>query len=183
MPRQSNLLVHRLDRNEAHVALTGGGGDRLGVVAIVLGSAALAKRRDELGSHQPRLQAIVLAATPPMVRAAARLHRHGRAGRDVRQPLLEGLSRSRRSLTRPAASTEHTANTGCAKSTPMVIVRMGSSSSRFTDGENHHGPSRPSGYPQGWGASFLLVQAEAASFPVTWPVKLGMWLAPPRVSA
>jgi hypothetical protein len=40
---------------------------------------------------------------------------------------------------------------------------MGSSSSRFNDGENHHGPSRPSGYPQGWGASFLLIQADAAS--------------------
>jgi hypothetical protein len=32
---------------------------------------------------------------------------------------------------------------------------MGSSSSRDTDGENHHGPSRPSGDPQGWGASFF----------------------------
>src|SRR5690606_33734656 len=45
----------------------------------------------------------------------------------------------------------------------MVIVRMGNSSSRHTDGESHHGPSRPSGYPQGWGVSFLLIQADAAS--------------------
>ncbi|MGE8212092.1 MAG: hypothetical protein ACN6Q8_00735, partial [Stenotrophomonas sp.] len=50
-----------------------------------------------------------------------------------------------------------------AKSTPMVIVRIGNSSSRHTDGESHHGPSRPSGYPQGWGVSFLLIQAKLAS--------------------
>ncbi|MFH2077761.1 MAG: hypothetical protein ABIJ73_03455, partial [Pseudomonadota bacterium] len=53
-------------------------------------------------------------------------------------------------------------NTCFAKSTPIVIVRMGNSSSRHTDGENHHGPLRPSGYPQGWGVSFLLIQADVA---------------------
>ena len=35
---------------------------------------------------------MVLAAARAMVRAATRLHRHGGAGRDARQPLPEGFT-------------------------------------------------------------------------------------------
>ena len=86
MPAQSHLLVDVLDWHEAHVALPRCGRDRLGVVAVILAARALAVRRDELGGNDPRLQAVIQAATRPMVRPAARLHRHHRAGRQLGQP-------------------------------------------------------------------------------------------------
>lgn len=83
---QARLLVDRLHRHEAHVALPGGGGDGLGVVAVVLGGLALAEGFDELGGHQAWPQPMVEAATGPVVGAAAGLHGDECAGRQLCQP-------------------------------------------------------------------------------------------------
>ena len=44
MPGKPRLLVNRLDRYEAHIALVRRRGDRFGVVAIVLAARTLAER-------------------------------------------------------------------------------------------------------------------------------------------
>ena len=67
------------------------------LVSIVLAARALAEGSDELRGDDARLQAMFLATPCPMMRAAARLHRHHR----------------------PA-----TQNRCFAKSAPMVIVLM-----------------------------------------------------------
>lgn len=54
MPGQSHLLIDRLDRDEAHVALARGRGDRLGIGTIIPGLAALAEGLHELGRDDTR---------------------------------------------------------------------------------------------------------------------------------
>src|SRR3546814_8623749 len=71
MPGQPRLLVDRFDRYKAHVALARRGGNRLGIVAVVLCGPALAERRHELGGDQLRGQPIRLATPCPMMGAAA----------------------------------------------------------------------------------------------------------------
>jgi len=44
------------------------------------------------GCVDPRLQAVSQTAPSPMVRSAARLHRHHRAGRLLGQPRTEGIT-------------------------------------------------------------------------------------------
>src|SRR5690606_41507448 len=92
MPRQADLLVDGLDRDEADVALTGRSGNRLGVVAVVLGGATLAERGDELGRHQTRLQAVLLAAARPVMGTTARFHGDRGPGRNARQPPEEAVA-------------------------------------------------------------------------------------------
>lgn len=64
---QPHLLLHRLHRHEARVALPGRGGDRLSVVAVVLGGAAMAEGSTLRGDHL-RLQPEGKTMTGPMVR-------------------------------------------------------------------------------------------------------------------
>jgi hypothetical protein len=61
-------------------------GNRVGIGAIVLGPATLAEWRDELGRHDPWLQAVRQAPPRPVMCSAARLHRHHRPRRQLRQP-------------------------------------------------------------------------------------------------
>jgi len=55
VPGQPRLLLDRFDRHEAHIALAGGRGDGLRIVAIVLGPATLAVGRDQVRRHHARL--------------------------------------------------------------------------------------------------------------------------------
>ncbi len=71
--------------NKAHVALTRCRGNRLGIIAFILVARTLAERFDELGRHHARLQAQFHAAATPIVCAAAALHHHDRARRQLRQ--------------------------------------------------------------------------------------------------
>jgi len=85
MPRQPCLLVDVLDRHEAHVALARRRGDGLGVVGIVLGDGVLAERAHELGRDQARNESVFATTPRPVMRAAARFHRHHRARRQLRE--------------------------------------------------------------------------------------------------
>ena len=86
MPGHTRLLVDVLDRHEAHVALARGGGNRLGIVGIVLGQRILAERPNELRRHQAWNQAVFQTKTRPMVRTAACLHRNDGAARQLNKP-------------------------------------------------------------------------------------------------
>lgn len=85
MPRQPRLLVDVLDRHETHVALARRRGNRLGIVGVILGDRVLAERAHELGRHQARNQAVFATTTRPVMRAAARFHRHHRTRRQLRE--------------------------------------------------------------------------------------------------
>ena len=68
------------------------------IIAVVLVACALAERGDELRRDQPGVQAVPQAKACPVVRAAARFHRHHRAGRQLGQVVAEGITTQFQSL-------------------------------------------------------------------------------------
>jgi hypothetical protein len=78
------------------------------IVAIVLATPTLANRRHELPGDHTRLQAQLKTATGPMVRTAARFHRHDRAGGQLRQPCRERLAPQLTTQQYTAVAIQHT---------------------------------------------------------------------------
>jgi len=90
MPGEHRLLIHRLDRHEAHVRLSHGGEDRLRIVAIVLGALAFAKRGDKFRRHELRMMTVLSQKPRPVVRRAARLYPE-RARGQFHRPFCKAL--------------------------------------------------------------------------------------------
>lgn len=106
------------------------------------------RRQWKLLRQDPGLQAVCHTAPRPLVRPAARFHRHHRTRRHLRQPQPKCLALEFLPRLHPARGIDRTdGNTDFAKSTPMVIVFMETSPSIMPMLEHHHGPgsSEPRG--------------------------------------
>ena len=73
-----------------HVGFAHGAQDRLRIVAVVFGAAALAKRCDEVRGHQTRGVAELAQPAAPVMSRAAGFHPEG-TGRQVRRPLRKAM--------------------------------------------------------------------------------------------